>query len=257
MMFSDIRTNARDINFDRIMNGTVDRTVITRQPMSLIFYEEATADGIVLPDMIDRTKVVPNFLAGPITLERIAHMKQVREKVFEVLNIQPGVIEEAWFSDRDYDQMLSNVKAVVDTKEPEGKPMRPELVCWNSFMLAAFGSINENRPQDLFLLVVLHVHNESGEYAPLPDYFSKLPRHLKLAEVWSILFRIYTGLDDGQHRMLMWFRLAFSFDDNIFLGDATLLGWTNLPPIGESLRMNLPALKTWSRDDGNISFITN
>jgi hypothetical protein len=33
VMFSDIRTNARDINFDQIMNGTVDRKVINRQPM--------------------------------------------------------------------------------------------------------------------------------------------------------------------------------------------------------------------------------
>jgi hypothetical protein len=88
VMFSDIWTNARDINFDRIMNGTVDRLVITRQPISLIFYEEATVYSVVLTDMIDGTKVVPNFLTGPITLERIAHMKLVREKVFEVLNTQ-------------------------------------------------------------------------------------------------------------------------------------------------------------------------
>jgi hypothetical protein len=78
VMLSDIRTNARDINFDRIMSGTVDRTVITRHPMSLIFYEEATVRGMVLTDMIDGTKVVPNFLAGPITSERVGHMKQVR-----------------------------------------------------------------------------------------------------------------------------------------------------------------------------------
>jgi hypothetical protein len=257
VMFSDIRTNARDINFDRIVNGTVDRLGITRQPMSLIFYEEAAVDGVVLTYMIDGTKVVPNFLAGPITLERIAHMELVREQVFEVLNTQPGVTKEAWLSNRDYDQMLSNVKAGMDTKEPKGTPMRRELVCWNSFILAAFVSPNENRPQELLLLVLLHVHNESGEYAPLPDYFVKLPRHLKLSEVWSILFRIYTGLDDGQHRMLMWLRLACSFDDDIFLGDATLLGWTNLPPTGKNLRMNLPALKSWRRDDGNVSFITN
>jgi hypothetical protein len=36
-----------------------------------------------------------------------------------------------------------------------------------------------------------------------------------------------------------------------------LLGWTNPPSTGKSLRMNLPALKTWIRDDGNVSFITN
>jgi hypothetical protein len=167
------------------------------------------------------------------------------------------VTEESWLSNRDYAQVLSNVKAVMDTKEPEGTPMRRELVCWNSFILAAFGSLNENRPQELLLLVLLHVHNESGEYAPLPDYFAKLPRHLKLAEVWSILFRIYTGLVDGKHRMLTWFRLACCFDDDIFLGDATLLGWKKLPPTGKSLRINFPALKFWRRDDGNVSFITN
>jgi hypothetical protein len=33
VMFSDIRTNARGINFDRIVNGTVDSKVITRTPM--------------------------------------------------------------------------------------------------------------------------------------------------------------------------------------------------------------------------------
>jgi hypothetical protein len=130
--------------------------------MSLIFYEEATVRGMVLTYMIDGTKVVPNFLAGPITSERVGHMKQVREKVFEVLNTQPWVTEEAWFSDRDYVQRLSNVKAGMDTKEPEGTPMRRELVYWNSFILAAFGSLNENLPQELFLLVLLHVHNESG-----------------------------------------------------------------------------------------------
>jgi hypothetical protein len=105
--------------------------------------------------------------------------------------------------------------------------------------------------------VLLHVHNESGEYAPLPYYSATLPRHLKLAKVWSILFLIHTGLDDGQHRILTWLRLACSFDDDIFLGDATLLGWTNLPPTVKILRMNLPAHKSWSRDDGNVSFITN
>jgi hypothetical protein len=57
--------------------------------------------------------------------------------------------------------------------------------------------------------------------------------------------------------MLTWLRLAYSFDEDIFLGDATFLGWTNVPPTGKSLRMNLPALKTWSREDGNVSFITN
>jgi uncharacterized protein (UPF0333 family) len=94
-------------------------------------------------------------------------------------------------------------------------------------------------------------------YPPLPDYFSKLPRHLKLGEVWSILFHIYTGLYDGQHRMLTWLRLACSFDDGIFEGDATLMGWTNEPPTGTYLRLNVPALKSWRREDGNVSFITN
>jgi hypothetical protein len=167
------------------------------------------------------------------------------------------VTKEAWLSNRDYDQMMSNVKAVMDTKEPEGTPMRRELVCWNSFILAAFGSLNDNRQQELLLLVLLHVHNESGEYAPLKDYFAKLPRYLKLAEVWSILLPIYTGLDDGRHRLLNGIRLACYFDDNIFLGAAILLGWTNLPPTGKNLRMNLPALESWRRDDVNVSFITN
>jgi hypothetical protein len=55
----------------------------------------------------------------------------------------------------------------------------------------------------------------------------------------------------------MWIRLACSFDDDIFFGDATLLGWTNLPPTGKNLRMTLPALKSLRRDDGNVSFIAN
>jgi hypothetical protein len=62
-------------------------------------------DGVVLTDMIDGTKVVPNFLAGPITSERIAHMKLVRDKVFEVLNTQPGVTDKAWLSNKDYDEI--------------------------------------------------------------------------------------------------------------------------------------------------------
>jgi hypothetical protein len=95
VMFSDIRTNARDINFKRIVNGTVDRLVITIQRMSLILYEEATSNGVVLTDMIDGMEVVPNFLTGPVTLERVSYMKQVREQVFDVLNTQPGVTKEA------------------------------------------------------------------------------------------------------------------------------------------------------------------
>jgi hypothetical protein len=78
VMFSDIRTNPRDIKFDRIMKENVDKLVITRDMISLIFYEEAPTIGVVLTDMIDGTKVVPNFLAGPITSKRIAHMKEVR-----------------------------------------------------------------------------------------------------------------------------------------------------------------------------------
>jgi predicted nucleotide-binding protein (sugar kinase/HSP70/actin superfamily) len=85
-MFSDIRTNARDFKFDRIMKKNLDKLVITRERMSLIFYEEAPTIGVVLTYMIDGTKVVRNVLASPITSERIAHMKQVREKVFVVLN---------------------------------------------------------------------------------------------------------------------------------------------------------------------------
>jgi hypothetical protein len=75
VMFSDIHTNARDIKFDRIMKEDVDTLVITREHMSLIFYEEAPLIGVVLTDMIDGTKVVPKFLAGHITSELIAHTK--------------------------------------------------------------------------------------------------------------------------------------------------------------------------------------
>jgi hypothetical protein len=68
---------------------------------------------------------------------------------------------------------------------------------------------------------------------------------------------IYTGLDDGQHRMLTWLRLACSFDDDIFEGDATLMGWINDPSIVTQLRINVHAIKSWKRTDGNVSFITN
>jgi hypothetical protein len=57
--------------------------------------------------------------------------------------------------------------------------------------------------------------------------------------------------------MLTWLRLACSFDDDIFEGDATLMGWINDPPIGAQLRINVPALKIWKRADGNESFIMN
>jgi hypothetical protein len=71
------------------------------------------------------------------------------------------------------------------------------------------------------------------------------------------MFRIYTGLDDGQHQMLTWLLLAYSFDDDIFEGDATLMSWINDPPIGTQLRINVPALKIWKREDRNVSFIMN
>jgi hypothetical protein len=166
------------------------------------------------------------------------------------------VTKEAWCRDRDFDQMLLNLKIVMDKKPSEGTPLKQELMYWNEFVSVAFGSLNENRPQEL-LILVLHVRNESRNYPPLPDYFSKLPRHLKLGEVWSILFHIYTGLDDGRHRMLTWLRLACSFDNGIFEGDAILMGWTNETPTGTYLHMNVPALKSWRRADGNVSFIKN
>jgi hypothetical protein len=57
--------------------------------ISLICYKEAPTIGVVLIDMIDGTKVVPNFLADPITSKRISYMKEVREKNVHVLNSQP------------------------------------------------------------------------------------------------------------------------------------------------------------------------
>jgi hypothetical protein len=89
LMFSDIRTNLRDVEINRIMKENVNKSVITRDMISLIFYEEAPTIGVVLTHMIDRTKVVPNFLAGPITSKRTSRMKDVREKLLRVLNSQP------------------------------------------------------------------------------------------------------------------------------------------------------------------------
>jgi hypothetical protein len=63
------------------MKENVDKSVITRDLISLIFFEEAPTICVVLTDMIDGMKVVPNFLAGPITPTRISHMKEVREKL--------------------------------------------------------------------------------------------------------------------------------------------------------------------------------
>jgi hypothetical protein len=76
-MFSDIRTNPRDVKIDLIMTKEIDKSVITRDMISLIWYEEAPTIGVVLTDMIDGTKVVPNFPAGPITSKRISHMEEV------------------------------------------------------------------------------------------------------------------------------------------------------------------------------------
>jgi hypothetical protein len=109
VMFSDICINARDIKFDRIMKENVDKVVITRELISLIFFEGAPTIGVVLTDMIDGTKVVPNFLACPITPTLITHMKEVREKVVHILNSQPEVTKGAWSRERDYDEMLSNL----------------------------------------------------------------------------------------------------------------------------------------------------
>jgi hypothetical protein len=135
--------------------------------------------------------------------------------------------------------------------------LKRELMHWNEVILVAFGSLNENRPQEFLLLVLLHVYNDSHQYPKLPDYFLKMPRYIKFGEVWSVMFRINTGLANGQHRMLTWLSLACSFEGDIFEVDATLMGWINDPPIGTQLRINVPALKSWKRTDGNVSFITN
>jgi hypothetical protein len=49
--------------------------------------------------------------------------------------------------------------------------------------------------------------------------------------------------------MLTWLRLACSFDNDIFEGDATLMGWIKDPQIGTQLRINVYALKIWKRED--------
>jgi hypothetical protein len=123
--------------------------VITRDIIALILYEEAPTIGVVLTDMIDGTKVVPNFLASPITSKLSAHMKEVRGGVVHVLNSQPEVTKEAWSKDRDYDEMLSNLKIVMDKKQAEGTPLKRELMHWNEVIMVAFGSLDENRSQEL------------------------------------------------------------------------------------------------------------
>jgi hypothetical protein len=117
LMFSDIHTNPRDVKIDRIMQENIDKSVITRDMISLIFYQEAPTIGVVLADIIDGTRMIPNFLAGPITEKGISRMKEVREKVAHVLNSQPEVTKEAWSMDRDDDEMLSNLKIVLDKKQ--------------------------------------------------------------------------------------------------------------------------------------------
>jgi mRNA-degrading endonuclease toxin of MazEF toxin-antitoxin module len=85
LMFSGIRTNPRDVKIDQSMTENVNKSLITRDTISLIFYEVAPTIGVVLADMIDGTKVVPNFLAGPITTKRISHLKEVRKKLSKSL----------------------------------------------------------------------------------------------------------------------------------------------------------------------------
>jgi hypothetical protein len=227
LIFSDIHTNPRDIKIDRIMTENVDKDVITRDIISLIFYEVSPTIGVVLTDMIDGTKVVPKFLAGPITTNIISHLKEVREKVIEVLISQPDVTKVAWSKDRDCGTMLTNLKKVFERKPAEGTPLKRELVLWNKVILIAFGSLIENRPQELLLLVCLRVYNDA-------DLF-KMSRCIKLGEVWSTMFGIYTGLDNGQHRMLTWLRLACFFDEDIFEGNNTMMGWINYPPAANHL----------------------
>jgi hypothetical protein len=163
LMFSDIRTNPRYVKINRIMKENVDKSVITRDMISLIFYEEAPTIGVFLTDMIVGTKVVPNFLAGPITLKRISHMKEVREKVVHVLNIQPEVKKEAWLMDRDYYAMISNLKIVLDKKPVEGTSFKRELMLWNEVIMVTFRSVNDSRPQELLRLVLLHVYNDTHQ----------------------------------------------------------------------------------------------
>jgi hypothetical protein len=171
LMFSDIHRNPLNVKIDRIMTENIDKSVITRDMIPLIFYEEAPTIGVVLKDMIDGTKVVPSFLSGPITSKRISYMKEVRVKVWHVLNSQPEVTKEDWSKDRNYDAMLKNLKMVLDKKPAEGTPLKRILMIWNKVILVAFGSLNESRPQELLLLVLLHVYNDTHQYPKLPDHF--------------------------------------------------------------------------------------
>jgi hypothetical protein len=67
------------------------------------------------------------------------------------------VKKEAWSMDRDYDEMLSNLKIILDKKQAEVTPLKRELMLWNAVILVAFGSHNENRPQKLLIIVLLYV----------------------------------------------------------------------------------------------------
>jgi hypothetical protein len=80
------------------------------------------------------------------------------------------VTKEAWSMDRDYDAILSNLKIVMDKKPAEGTPLKRELMLWNEVIVVAFGSLNENLPQELLLLVLLYVYNDKHQYPKLPDY---------------------------------------------------------------------------------------
>jgi hypothetical protein len=148
------------------------------------------------------------------------------------------------------------LKKVLESKPAEETPLKRELVLGNEVILVAFGSLNDNLQQEFLILVLLRVYNATHQYCKFPD-LSKIPRYIKLGEVWSAMFAIYTGLDDRHNWMLTWLRLACFFDDYIFEGNSTMMGWINAPPDATHLQLNVAALKSWKRTDVNISFITN
>jgi hypothetical protein len=60
--------------------------------------------------------------------------------------------------------MLTNLKKILDNKPSEGTLLKRVLMIWSELILVAFGSLNENRPQEFLLLVLPHMYNDIHHY---------------------------------------------------------------------------------------------
>jgi L-2-hydroxyglutarate oxidase LhgO len=111
-MFSNIHTNPRDVDIDRIMTQPIDSVCISRDKIYMIVSGKASTNGVLLTDMVDGIWTVDWFLVGPITNTSILRLQESRAHAVHVLKNVPHVLATLWLKGEDYNKIDAKVVKV-------------------------------------------------------------------------------------------------------------------------------------------------